>query len=322
MFAECFGLRVGLQELHRMKGLMANRYRGTWRQILGRIVEGEVAHVDETHANLQKGKGYVWVLTNLESVVYLYKPTREGTFLPGLLGDFRGVLISDFFSAYDSLPCKQQKCLVHLIRDFNHDLLNHPYDEEFKGLAAEFGGLLRGIIATIDRYGLKRRHLHKHRADVTRFFGTLASRTYRSELAESYQKRLGRNEVRLFEFLDHDGVPWNNNNAEHAIKPFAKYRQIADGKMNEKGLSAYLVLLSLYQTCRSRGVSFLRFLLSKERDLEHCCRRPREKPAPPRVEVYTDEFRRTVQRRLASDQRSTEGQRRAGEEPPAGEHPE
>jgi hypothetical protein len=205
-----------------------------------------------------------------------------------------------------------------LICDLNHDLLNHPYDEEFKGLAAEFGGLLRGIIATIDRYGLKRRHLHKHR--------TLAARTYRSELTESYEKRLGRkrlgrNEVRLFEFLDHDGVPWNNNNAEHAIKPFGKSRQIADGKMNEKGLSAYLVLLSLCQTCRYRGVSFLRFLLSKERDLEHFCRRPREKPAPPRLAVYTDEFRRTVQRRPASDQRSTEGDRGAGKEPPAGERP-
>ena len=26
------------------------------------------------------------------------------------------------------------------------------------------------------------------------------------------------NMARLFTFLDYDGVPWNNNNAEHAIK--------------------------------------------------------------------------------------------------------
>ena len=35
--------------------------------------------------------------------------------------------------------------------------------------------------------------------------------------------------------LDHDGVPWNNNNAEHAVKAFAYYREIADGQFTEDG---------------------------------------------------------------------------------------
>ena len=118
----------------------------------------------------RKGKGYVWVLTNLEEVVYLFKPSREGEFLHGLLAGFKGVLVSDFFSAYDSLPCEQQKCLVHLIRDFNHDLLGSPFDEEFKSLAGEFAQLLREIMSTIDRYGLRKRHLMKHSVDVDTFF--------------------------------------------------------------------------------------------------------------------------------------------------------
>ena len=73
---------------------------------------------------------------------------------------------------------------------------------------------------------------------------------------------------KLFTFLRHDGVPWNNNNAEHAIKPFARDRAIADGVMSEHRLRDYLVLLSLYQTCKYRGISFLRFLLSGEEDLD------------------------------------------------------
>jgi hypothetical protein len=44
----------------------------------------------------------------------------------------------------------------------------------------------------------------------------------------------------LFTFLDHDGVPWNNNNAEHAVKAFAYYRRVFDGMMGEDGLSDYL----------------------------------------------------------------------------------
>src|SRR5262249_17036387 len=68
--------------------------------------------------------------------------------------------------------------------------------------------------------------------------------------------------------LDHDGVPWNNNNAEHAVKHFAKYRMITNGQMRASGLESYLVLLSIHQTCVYRGVSFLRFLLSGERDVD------------------------------------------------------
>ena len=44
---------------------------------------------------------------------------------------------------------------------------------------------------------------------VARFFRDLAARVYRSKVAEGYQKRLHKNEGRLFTFLDHDGVPWN-----------------------------------------------------------------------------------------------------------------
>jgi hypothetical protein len=93
--------------------------------------------------------------------VFVYRSSREGNFLHDLLTDFKGVFVSDFYSAYDSLPCAQQKCLIHLLRDFNKDLLTNPWDEELKAIASDFGSLLRKIVATIDRYGLKQRHLAK-----------------------------------------------------------------------------------------------------------------------------------------------------------------
>ncbi len=290
MFEDCFGLRVSFVELHMLNSLMARRYRAAWKRILDRIAAGGLAHADETHVNLQKGKGYVWALTNLEDVVYIYRPNREADFLQDLLRDFKGVLVTDFYSGYDSLPCEQQKCLVHLIRDINDDLKCNPYDEEFKAIATEFGKLLRSTVGTIDKYGLKKRHLHKHKAEVARFFRDQAARVYRSELAEGYQKRLRKNEGRLFTFLDHDNIPWNNNAAEHAIKAFARFRELYDGQMSEEGLSDHLVLLSVQQTCKYRGVSFLKFLLSREEDVAIYCQRGRKKKGRPRLEVYPEGF--------------------------------
>ena len=260
--------------------------------ILERIVGGSLIHADETHANLQKGKGYVWAVTNLEDVVYQYKSSREADFLRSLLRGFKGVLVTDFYTGYDSLPCAQQKCLVHLIRDSNSDLLGNPYDEEFKSLATEFGKLLRPMVGTIDREGLKKHHLQKHKVEVDLFFRTLEPHVYRSALAESYQKRLLKYEGKLFTVLDHDGVPWNNNNAEHAVKAFAYYRRVSDGQMRESGLSDYLVLLSVYQTCKYRGVSFLKFLLSRQEDVAAFCQGARKKKRRHPLEVYPEDFAR------------------------------
>ncbi len=300
---DCFGLRVNAMEVMMLKILMAKRYRQTLKRILAQIVAGGVIHIDETEVNLQNGKGYVWVLASLEDVVYMFRPNREADFLRDLLRDFKGVLVSDFYPGYESLPCTQQMCLVHLIRDMNADLKANPYDEELKAIAAAFGKLLRSIVGTIDKYGLKHRHLHKHKADVADFFRDLAARVCRSELAEGYQKRLGKNEGRLFTFLDHNGVPWNNNSAEHAIKAFARFRELYDGQLSEDGLSDFLVLLSVQQTCKYRGASFLKFLLSREEDIGAFCERKRKKNEPPAIESYPDGFSRT-HRKFKLDQPS------------------
>jgi hypothetical protein len=50
--------------------------------------------------------------------------------------------------------------------------------------------------------------------------------------------------------LEHDGVPWNHNNAEHAVTYCATYRRLTNGSITESGLQNYLVLLSIYQTYR------------------------------------------------------------------------
>jgi Transposase IS66 family len=268
IFKECFGLTVPTAEIHRFKYNLGRYYRSTYASILKRIVSGNLVQADETGMRLKREKGYVWVLTNNLGVYFMFKDSREGDFLGPLLKGFTGVLVSDFYAAYDSIPCPQQKCLVHLIRDFNGDLLANFHDEELRELAKRFSGLLVDIVSTIDKRGLRRRYLQKHKADVQKFFGELSERTFQSEVAQKYRKRLLKNQEKLFVFLDHDDVPWHNNNAEHAIKHFARYRMITNGRVTANGIRPYLVLLSIYQTCNYNDVSFLRFLLSGQKDLD------------------------------------------------------
>ncbi len=173
LFQEFFGLRVFNSEIHMFKHLMARYYRSTYRRLLKKILDGDLLHIDETEVKLVKGKGYVWVFTNLEEVVYIYRPTREGDFLGGLLKDFHGVLVSDFYSAYESIECPQQKCLIHLMRDMNQELLNNPFDDELQSITRPFGALLRAVVETVDTHGLKKRFLQTHKQEVEVFFKVL-----------------------------------------------------------------------------------------------------------------------------------------------------
>lgn len=290
MFRDLFGLAVGNHEILMFKSLMARYYHTTYKALLAKILAGPVLHADETYVKLRTGKGYVWVFASPEEAVFMYKPTREAEFLQEMLRDFKGVLVSDFYAGYESLPCPQQKCLIHLIRDMNQDLLNNPFDEELQSITKPFGSLLRSIVAAIDEHGLKRRYLVPHAEQVEEFFQILAAQTPESDAARTLRERLLKWQQKLFTFLRYDSVPWNNNNAENAIKQFAYYREDTTGTMKEAGLNDYLVLLSIYQTCRYRGISFLKFMLSGERNIDVFSTNPRMRRHHPEIELYPTDF--------------------------------
>src|SRR5262249_34227874 len=134
--------------------------------------------------------------------------------------------------------------------------------------------------------------------------------------AQAYQERLTKNRDRLFTFLGHDSVPWNNNSAEHAVKHFAYYRKVSDGQMTEPGLSDYLVLLSVYQTCKYKGVSFFKFLLSGERDMDKFIESRGKKRLKLPLELYPKGFSaNNANRKGRRKQRPPQGE--AGQRPEA-----
>ncbi|SPE29774.1 transposase [Candidatus Sulfopaludibacter sp. SbA6] len=268
-----FGYQVGQPTINRLKRRASELYQDGYEEIKHTLLHGKLIHADETHLSTKSSSGYVWVFTSMEEVVYLWSATREGNVAEEFLSGFNGVLVSDFYSAYDSISCAQQKCLVHLIRDLNEDVLKEPFNEEMKALVHEFTALLKPVVETIDRFGLRARFLKKHKEEVAGFYERLLTREYKTELALKAQDRFRRNQGKLFTFLEHDNIPWNNNNAEHAIKAFAALRNVIEAYSTESGIRDYLVLLSVYQTCDYRGVDFLQFLRSGEKRVDDYIRK-------------------------------------------------
>jgi Transposase IS66 family len=202
--------------------------------------------------------------------------TRETGFLQELLNGYQGVLVSDFYGGYDAITCRQQKCLVHLIRDLNDDLWKNPFNAEYEQFVAAVRDLLVPIVQDIERYGLKALHLRKHRKRIDCFYrDTIDVLSGQQEILSKYKKRFERYRDSMFTFLGEDEIPWNNNAAERALRHLAVQRKIS-GDLSEKGARRYLRLLAVAQTCRFQNKSFLGFLLSGLKDVDQYERKRRQ----------------------------------------------
>jgi len=265
---DLFGERTSEGTLINFMRHFAEYYAPTEKILVQRILESPFIHVDETKINIQGTDHYAWVFTDGKHVVFKMTETREATIAHDFVANYEGVLISDFYPGYDSVKCKQQKCLVHLIRDLNDDLWNAPFKTEFESFIFEVKNLLVPIFEAVEKYGLKKRNLNKFKKSVEQFYEkNIVDRDYKSELTIKYQKRFQRYKESLFTFLEHDSIPWNNNTAERALRHLAVQRKIS-GIFYEHPAPQYLQLLGIAQTCRFQDKSFLKFLISKEKDID------------------------------------------------------
>jgi hypothetical protein len=222
-----FGVGMSASTVIRFLKYLADYYAPTEAAILQAILKSDFVHVDETKINIQGADHYVWVFTDGQHVVFRMTETREADIV--------------------------QKV---------------PFDKELEGFALEVQALLVPILEAVDRYGLKAWHLRKFLKDVDRFYDrSIIGREYTSEPVRTYQKRFDRYRGSLFTFLTQDGIPWENNMAERAIRQLAVQRKIS-GSFFKRVAPQYLLLLAISQTCRFQGKSFLKFLLSKETDLD------------------------------------------------------
>ena len=56
-----------------LKSEAAEFYTDCYEEIRKKIAKGSLVHVDETEIKMRGTSGYVWVFTNLEEVLYVFK---------------------------------------------------------------------------------------------------------------------------------------------------------------------------------------------------------------------------------------------------------
>lgn len=220
--------------------------------ILGQIRRGAVINADETGWREDGQNGYVWCFTTPEAQ-YFVRAKRTKAVVDEVLGDrFDGVLVSDFYAAYDHYPGVQQRCWAHLLRDADDLLVRHPTDP---ALAAWVAGL----------HDLYRRALATARGPTAAALRHAAKRTYEAEvraLAQPYAGQAGAPQrvlcqrilgylTALFEFVLDPAIPATNNAAERALRHLVTCRKISGGTRSAAGSDTRMALATMFGTWRA-----------------------------------------------------------------------
>ena len=88
----------------------------------------------------------------------------------------------------------------------------------------------------------------------------LAVAEWTNSHARRLAKRLFKYGEYLLTFVEFEGVPADNNQAEREIRPAVLMRKTSYGNMSERGAITRAVLMTIFRTLRRRGLDPLRAL--------------------------------------------------------------
>ena len=252
-----FGLRLSVGELVALVRGAAERGQEEYTRLRQEIRGSPVVYGDETGWRQDGRNGYLWSFSTPEVRYFLHRPGRSKRVVEEVLGDeFEGVLVSDFYGAYNVYQGPHQRCWTHLLRDIHQLKEQHPQD------------------LVLARWSHAVREVYDHAQACPEPDPNLPEtvrRTRRIERQQRYQQwlwfickpylgsdapmrvlcqRVERFLPELFTFVAEPRASADNNAAERSLRPPVVSRKISGGTRSERGSETKSIPASLFGTWR------------------------------------------------------------------------
>lgn len=264
-----FGLRVSVGQIVALVEGVARRGKAVVERFKHEIRGSPVVNGDETTWREDGVNGYVWSFSTDKLRYFIYRKSRAAWVVKEVLGEqFEGVVVSDFYGAYNVHLGLHQRCWVHLLRDMHELKEKHVGDRQLKRWAAAVkaiydrakeykgpGARLGAVEQRLERVK-KQREFERELMRVCR--PHLKKKKPHSTLCERIERFLPE----LFVFVADPRVPSDNNAAERSVREIVVSRKISGGSRSEKGSEAKSILASLFGTWKLQGLDFYQCCLS------------------------------------------------------------
>ena len=255
----------GLTQMwHRLAAVLTPWYE----QIHRHCLDAGVLHADETGWRVEGQTWWLWCFATSDATFYLIDKSRGHAALDEFfVEEYRGILVTDFWAAYDAVGRLKQKCWPHLLRD----LKEVDAGSEGDGDWPEFAKRLRRVFGDAVRLELKRETLPaaEFGMKLSRLHGRivdLAVGAWSNAHACRLAKRLHKYGEQLLTFVEFEGVPLSNNHAEREVRPAVLMRKASYGNQSDAGAWTRAVLMSVCRTLKKRGLDPLQTILDTLRN--------------------------------------------------------
>jgi len=255
LLAQLCNLRLSVGAICGLLDEAARAARPAYEALLAEARASPVVHLDETGWRQNGRTGWVWTLTTPTVRLFRFATSRAGTVARALLGpEAEGVVVSDFYTAYDQLDGRHQRCWAHLLRDIHNLTEQHP-DES--GLAAWAAGMHALFAEAVAWTAAANACPPAERERARLRFEAAALVLCRAEPAGAPHaalcQRVERYHAELFTFVADPAAPPTNNAAERALRPLVIGRKISGGTRSASGSQTRMVLQSVIATWEVRG---------------------------------------------------------------------
>lgn len=256
-----YGLHLAVGEITELLHTLARKGQAFYEKLQDELRDGPFVHADETSWREDGVNGYVWSFSNPTSRLYLRDQSRGHHVPEAALGEqFDGVLVSDFYGGYNYHLGEHQRCWAHLIRDLKELREKHPRDRIVVSWVKKVLALYQKACDFSSEIRAKR---VRARFQFQNRLVALGEKYIDEDVPQRVlAQRCVKYANELFTFIEHVGVPPDNNAAERAIRPLVIARKVSGGTRSEHGSDTKMVLASLFGTWRLRGLD----------PLQECCR--------------------------------------------------
>lgn len=261
LFSELAGLKISEGAIAQALGRLAEWLKVEVKVILEAIRKSPHIYIDETGWKINGKRHWLWAFVSERLTYYKIDPSRGAKVPKAILPtDYGGILITDFYAAYNKLPGRKQKCLVHLLREMK-SLYEKNETREF----LKYYKLLKRIIKDTlrldeNRNAFSKTAFLKRVIRIKKRLLDWSIRSYQDKHLKRLSDRFLRHWFDLVTFLEEPGISFNNNLCERQIRPNVIIRNRSFQNRSPKGAQAHEALMSLLQTLRLQHTSPVTFL--------------------------------------------------------------
>ena len=224
--------------------------------------DSAVLNIDESGWRILGRTAWLWCFTNAQLVYYVLTPSRAGPVVIEVLGEcFQGILIADFYAAYDRIHAfAKQRCVVHLLREIKQ-VSQRNHSSEWQSFARRLKRLIHEALKlVIDRERIGEKEYDRRVANLHIRLADIFGNSYRDADSKRLSKRLTKYSNEILTFLLHPNVPADNNHAERQIRFAVIMRKNYFGNRSMRGAATQAILMSVFRTCQLRGIDPISFL--------------------------------------------------------------